>query len=363
METRAKGHIRERPHVVRPFILRRDSQQMLEVIMPSVGADPAGRSRRTVLRENTLRDWLLICALCLSWVLVPTGDVPSAQATSPSNSAELSHVSDQLSPTATSYGYGWRQSGTRWWYADGSSYFTGWHKINGYWYYFDAYGWKFTSWLSWKSAWYYLYALGDYGSTWEGKMAQYGWEKIRGSWFYFRPADNNIAPGDEGAILESGYWSIGGKDYWFNDNGNYFERNNFRLGDSTTTAQRNSIARQYTYYSQGTYFANCLSFALDKVPTYNTWSDWSWPWQGNVNTIQVMEYLRPRGFKTYTMNTSVRPRVAVYGHSTSNITHFARVNTSGAIRAKWGRSEIFSHTTTSPYNVNGDYGALLFYVY
>jgi hypothetical protein len=270
---------------------------------------------------------------------------------------------------ATWYGYGWQQSGSGWWYADGYSYYTGWHQISGYWYYFDSAGWMYTGWLASNGHWYYLYKLSDFGSAWEGKMAKYGWEQIGGKWFYFRIAVDDIAIGDVGAILESGYWYVkDGSSYywtWFNDNGDYSKRN-LTKGVLSSTAERNSLASNYQWYSQGTYWANCLSFALDKVPYYNDDRDWTWPTPGRNPTItECQTWLKSH--TQYKSFTTASPPVSsnyiiAYGKN-GYVTHFARVNTSGAIYAKWGYGEIYKHTTTNPYKLTGAYGSRLFYAY
>jgi hypothetical protein len=291
--------------------------------------------------------------------------IPIIQGLSYRDSQGLAGVgASQKAYAATWYGSGWQQSGSKWWYADGYSYYTGWHAIGGHWYYFNSAGWMVTGWLASNNHWYYLYELSAFGSSWEGKMAKYGWEVIGGSYFYFRTADNNIAPGDEGAILESGYWYISDGYYWFNDNGNYTKKA-LSLGLTSSTETRDSLASNYQKYSQGTRYANCLSFALDKVPWYNDQRDWTWVWGTRNPTItECKTWLKNHTqYDTFTSSApSQKPFIIAYGKN-GLVTHFARVNTSGGIHAKWGNCEIFTHTTTSPYKSTGAYGSRLFYAY
>jgi hypothetical protein len=54
----------------------------------------------------------------------------------------------------------WKQSGSSWWYSQGSSYATNWTKINGQWYYFDSNGYMKTGWVNDGGNWYYFYGEG-----------------------------------------------------------------------------------------------------------------------------------------------------------------------------------------------------------
>lgn len=54
----------------------------------------------------------------------------------------------------------WRQSGSNWWYTEGSSYAIGWAQIDEQWYYFDSKGYMKTGWLCDRGNWYYFYGDG-----------------------------------------------------------------------------------------------------------------------------------------------------------------------------------------------------------
>jgi len=133
------------------------------------------------------------------------------------------------------------------------------------------------------------------------------------------------------------------------------------LAASTTTAQRNAIANDWTFYAQGTETYNCLAYALGNT------TSWVWPWGASNPTFsQVQTYLNGKGYaESYKVGFigPIQPcKITCYG-TTSAITHFAKyTNTSnntgwtGQVRAKWGACEIFTHSTPNPYVPTGIYG-------
>jgi hypothetical protein len=132
---------------------------------------------------------------------------------------------------------------------------------------------------------------------------------------------------------------------------------------STTTAERNYIANDWTFYNQGNYENNCLAYALGNT------TSWIWPWGSSNPTLQeVFNYLLSSyGYTSYRSYSS-QPyphscTIACYG-TLGNVTHFSKIISgglwwnSGTCRAKWGRCEIFSHSTLDPYTDNV-YGSLI----
>ncbi len=110
----------------------------------------------------------------------------------------------------------------------------------------------------------------------------------------------------------------------------------------TTTAERNAIAYNWTYYTLGWYENNCLAYAVGVTDR------WIWPWGSAKPTIaQVTTYMYTWG---YMPNAVAAKRVYCYG-SSSAVTHFSKniSVTSTQIRAKWGHCEIFTHSTSNPY--------------
>lgn len=120
---------------------------------------------------------------------------------------------------------------------------------------------------------------------------------------------------------------------------------------STTTAQRDGIAYNWSYYTQGSRENNCLAYALGVTDR------WIWPWNGNPNLTQVTTYMSTWG---YMPNGIAVRRVYAYG-SSSGITHFSKnLSTSSIqVRAKWGQCETFTHSTNSPYRPS-PYGPRVF---
>jgi hypothetical protein len=226
-----------------------------------------------------------------------------------------------------------------------------------------------TGWLKWNGYWYYLHKLADRGSSWEGKMAQSGWDFSPGRKYYFRTVDNNVAIGDEGAMLESGYWTVGGQWTWFDAEGidtMTDPKVPLLKGIKASTAEINQLANQAIEYSLGTMHQNCLGFALNRVPRSNKLYgyDWIWPWSGEPTVATMKSWFTSNTtFKRFSATApSVKPFIIVYGQN-GRVAHFARMNSSGSIHAKWGHLQIFKHTTTNPYKPSGGYGQPLFYAY
>jgi len=133
---------------------------------------------------------------------------------------------------------------------------------------------------------------------------------------------------------------------------------------TTTTAERNSIANNWSYYALGQYEYNCLAYAMDNTST------WVWPWDPNskVSETQVNDFLFSSGYTQTGYNNGTGPwpasKICSYGWGT-DVRHFARITTASVtswtgdkLRAKWGHCEIFSHTNSNPYT-NNVYGPLL----
>lgn len=118
----------------------------------------------------------------------------------------------------------------------------------------------------------------------------------------------------------------------------------YALTPSTTssTATRNAIAYNWTFYTRGYYENNCLAYATGYTTV------WIWPWGSrNPNLTEVTTYMTSQGY----MSNSVGPkRVFCYGGS-SNVTHFSKnlSTSSDQCRAKWGHYEVFTHSTSNPY--------------
>lgn len=301
----------------------------------------------------------------------------------PQNESGRMQINQWISP----YRYG--NTCPYWAYVDGNGRaVTGWNYLldggNHYYYYFDSAGNMQTGWLKWDGSWFYLRPATNYPSTgptgsmvmgWQlievggynyyhyfnpaggsGRMLT-GWQIIGGLTYYLRPANNNPAIGDEGGRLESGVWTISGQKAWFYANGSWNSViNNITLGTSTTTSQRNALSYDYTYYSQGSYDQNCLTFALDGGNV------WTWPWgSNNATESQAKSYLTSKGYTIMSVNANVSaPYIVAYKNNSGLITHFARVNSSGCIYAKWGSCEIFRHSSINPYHANGAYGVPAF---
>ena len=126
---------------------------------------------------------------------------------------------------------------------------------------------------------------------------------------------------------------------------------------TTTTAQRNWIAKNWTYYARGYYENNCLAYALGNT------TSWIWPWgSSNPTLAQAESYMRGLGYSCYErwVYGPYEPcQVACYGW-TSNITHFSKITSGGycwqdgcgTCRAKWGHCEIFNHSNIDCYTNN-----------
>jgi hypothetical protein len=114
--------------------------------------------------------------------------------------------------------------------------------------------------------------------------------------------------------------------------------------DTTTTAQRNAIAKNWAYIERGYADYNCLAWALGVT------NIWVWPWTGNPSLAQVNTYMSNLGYTA--SDGSISCDIYAYG-TTSAVVHFARGRGAGPlaipIDAKWGSCELFSHTTTNPY--------------
>ena len=131
--------------------------------------------------------------------------------------------------------------------------------------------------------------------------------------------------------------------------------------ETTTTALRNAVAHDWTYNSRGYYEQNCLAHAIGDGHV------WTWPWgSANPTKAQARSYLESRGYRYFldANQAGALPSDEVYAYILNGgITHFARRNSSLAtnpnITAKWGRSELFNHSTSNPYT-NAVYGQLSF---
>lgn len=114
--------------------------------------------------------------------------------------------------------------------------------------------------------------------------------------------------------------------------------------NTTTKAERDAIAWTWTYSSRGELEQNCLGFALGQM-------DWVWPWGVENPTLQYANmYLVAKG---YTQGSGTMSQdMFVYG-ADDNVTHFSKGNKGPVIypcTAKWGKCEIFDHSSADPYN-------------
>ena len=122
---------------------------------------------------------------------------------------------------------GWQQIGGIWYYMNGSGrMLTGWQQIGGSWYYLDGSGHMLTGWQQIGGTYYYLQPSGamaadtwigdwyvdDSGAWIEGKkkIFEEGWININGLWWYQY---------EDGSYAKSGWKTIGGKEYYFDDAG------------------------------------------------------------------------------------------------------------------------------------------------
>lgn len=126
----------------------------------------------------------------------------------------------------------------------------------------------------------------------------------------------------------------------------------------TTIADRNRIAKNWSFLAQGYKEYNCLAWALGNTTT------WIWPWNNNYPSLsQVNSFMSNRGYTS--VNSNISCAIYAYG-TTSAIAHFARGRGNGPlaipIDAKWGQCELFTHTSTNPYYTiaeGGLYGKLV----
>ena len=122
---------------------------------------------------------------------------------------------------------GWQQIGGIWYYMNGSGQMlTGWQQIGGSWYYMDGSGHMLTGWQKIGGTYYYLQPSGAMAAdTWIGdwyvdgsgawiegkkKTFQEGWMNTNGLWWYQYK---------DGSYAKSGWKTIGGKEYYFDDAG------------------------------------------------------------------------------------------------------------------------------------------------
>lgn len=130
----------------------------------------------------------------------------------------------------------------------------------------------------------------------------------------------------------------------------------------STTAQRNAIAHNWTYYTRGYYQNNCLAYALGNT------TQWIWPWPAEPMLGQVAAYLIGLGWTWVGPDASgplKTTRIYCYG-SSDDVLHFAKCVTptssvqNDTVRAKWGHFEVFTHSNAHPYNSPPDgYGGLV----
>ena len=122
---------------------------------------------------------------------------------------------------------GWQQIGGIWYYMNGNGrMLTGWQLIGGSWYYLDGSGHMLTGWQQIGGTYYYLQPSGamaadtwigdwyvdDSGAWIEGKkkIFEEGWINTNGLWWYQY---------EDGSYAKSGWKTIGGKEYYFDDAG------------------------------------------------------------------------------------------------------------------------------------------------
>ena len=162
---------------------------------------------------------------------------------------------------------GWQKVGGIWYYMNGSGQMlTGWQYLNGVWYYLDGSGHMLTGWAYVNGAWYYMNESGRMLTGWQliggswyyldgsGHMLT-GWQQIGGTYYYLQPSGAMAADtwiGDwyvddsgawiegkkkvfeegwintnglwwyqyeDGSYAKSGWKTIGGKEYYFDDAG------------------------------------------------------------------------------------------------------------------------------------------------
>lgn len=329
-----------------------------------------------------------LCALLLSVILTIGLSLLASQEKG---------VLERLSIIETAYAYpsdGWYQSGGYWYYykngqmvtnswqmdstdwaylgSDGRAYQDTWAYLSDssgtFWYYFNSYAHIIRNqWQPDTTSWGYLDADGHAVTGWQtigyyryyfslsGASMQRGWLNTGTGSYYLRTGLDNPAPGDDGAMLESGLWYIDGSWRWFRATGK--ENPNFGLKElsvSSTAQQRNNISYDYEFYSVGSRDQNCLAFALD----YG--NSWVWPWGGSNPTVsEAKTYSNSIGYSVYSASSSISyPYIVAYAKN-GRVTHFARVNTTGNTYAKWGSLEIFKHGSYDPYT-NNVYGSAVF---
>ncbi len=117
------------------------------------------------------------------------------------------------------------------------------------------------------------------------------------------------------------------------------------------TSYYDAISWIYTYDATYTPSYNCLGWATGSMT-------WEWPslWGSAATKSQVDAYLISKGYYSVSSTSTVK-KIIAYGSSTSSIVHFAKVN-SGAVSAKWGQLERFTHgISINPYISTGVYGS------
>jgi len=125
---------------------------------------------------------------------------------------------------------------------------------------------------------------------------------------------------------------------------------------ATTTSERNTVYKNWTYYQRGTYEQNCLSYARGMVDSW-----WEWPvgWGLGPSVAVAQLYLKGTlvGYKTFSNNTSgAFPANVLVAYWTDkeggHINHFTKtIGSANAVRSKWGRHEIFTLTTVNCCNL------------
>ena len=99
---------------------------------------------------------------------------------------------------------------------------------------------------------------------------------------------------------------------------------------TTTTAQRDAVANNWSYFDRGYYENNCLAYALGNT------TQWIWPW-GSSNPMlnEANTYMSNQGYTAVSKDATgpLRTTRAYAFGSTSNVTHFAK-NTNSTMTLK-----------------------------